>query len=553
MGKRQDDQNCLLFDALSELFPVSFRPVQGDTQDGLDALLVLNGNLGAGLAAAAAGVPSYVVVEAKYPPVEPAGQQVCFGKSVCLDHYLLGQTMAERGHSVFCPLTPEPGDEIVAFTGNQTIWLNRPAGRRSCQLVSFPPPAIQRGEFLFQYLKGPGFMRLLPLLNFLRYLVMDTDWQDTPLRACFVFDDPNLNWPKYGFLDYRRLAEHAAEHNYYVSVATVPLDTWRVNNSVAETFKASSQRLSLLIHGNNHTFDEMLSHNNEAGQLALAAQAMRRMDRLELEHQTPFLRIMEPPHGAIAYEMFEHLLALGYEAALVTPELLVRHNPHNSLAATFGMGRSELLCGGLPVIPRIRMSKDWKNEVLLAAFLRQPIILAGHHSDAMDGLKLLANFARLVNHFKNVIWASPLEIVRSNYKELRQDDVLNLKAYSRNFRVRVPDGVKCLLIHRPWLRNNAVEEMLIIKDDGRVIFQGVGDAVLGPITVTPSRVLEVCSPPPKQVDYRTVSPPRPRCWPMVRKILTEMRDRSAPCRHAVTKMLSPARNGNPAPETERLP
>ena len=45
-----------------------------------------------------------------------------------------------------------------------------------------------------------------------------------PLRAAIVFDDPNLRWRSYGYIDYRRLVEHADEHGYHAAMAMIPLD-----------------------------------------------------------------------------------------------------------------------------------------------------------------------------------------------------------------------------------------------------------------------------------------------------------------------------------------
>jgi hypothetical protein len=282
--------------------------------------------------------------------------------------------------------------------------------------------------------------------------------------------------------------------------------------------------------------------------LALAAQAMRRMDRLEAGHRIQFQRIMEAPHAAIAYEMFEHLLALGYEATLATPELLVRHNPHIQWPATLGADRTEMLGGGLPVIPRIRISPEWRNEVLLAAFLRKPIVLVGHHIDAVNDLELLAEFASVVNSLDGVTWASVQEIARSNYKTLRREDALNIKAYSRRFYVTPAEGVEALFIHRPWLRGEA-DEMLIVKSGDREIFRGVGSGVIGPIPVSAQGMLEIFSPPANAIDYRTVEAPKASYWPMVRKVLTEMRDRTAPLRDRAARIVNAPRAKSPATKT----
>ena len=167
-------------------------------------------------------------------------------------------------------------DEVHAKRDGCPVWLSRRTEGTACHMVSVPPPCLQKGEFLFQYFNGRRFLGLLLLLNFLRQIVADVDWQSPSSRACFIFDDPSLYWTSYGFLNYRLLSEHARKYDYFASIATVPLDTWSISHEVAEIFRANGPRLSLVIHGNNHIPDELLRPNDRGGYLAAAAQAMRR-------------------------------------------------------------------------------------------------------------------------------------------------------------------------------------------------------------------------------------------------------------------------------------
>ena len=545
IGVQDDSQSKryqVLLRALGRLFPVEFRQALSQDRQALDGLLVLNGDVAAGLAAAAKGVPSFVVTGEDRAAHLGAESEVRFGGSPYLDEYLRNQVMLDGDVGQLRPLSLQAGDEVLASKEGQPVWLCRPGGRAVCHWVGISPPPLQEGDFIFQHLSGRRFMELLPLLNFLRQVVKDVDWCSPAPRACFVFDDPSLYWRSYGFLDYRCLAANAAEHNYFVSVATVPLDTWWVNRAVANTFRSNSPRLSLLIHGNNHTSHELLAPHNGANPLALPAQAMRRMERLTCKHQLAFARIMEAPHGVVADSMFQDLLTLGYEAALCTTEWLVRYNPHTSWPATIGMDKTQFL-GGLPVLPRIRMSPHWKNDVLLAAFLRQPILVVGHHWDAVGQLAAMADIAKVINSLKGVRWSPPAEIARSNYKELRRGDSLDLKIYSRRVRFSVPYGVKNIFVHRPWLQSDGPEEMLIVNGSDRQLFHAPGPAVVGPIQARDRDLLEIFSPQANPVDPRIVEAPKPRCWPVLRKGLMEVRDRSAPWRYRTGRLLLRAIDG----------
>jgi hypothetical protein len=529
-------QHGFLLRSLSELYPVEFRNVERGQHDGLNALLVLDGNQEVGIGAAAARVPTLIVMRRANTSNAVVGREVRFGSSGALEACLRGQVMVDPDESPCWQLLAEAGDEVLAAKAGKPIWLRRVTAGGACQLVGIPIPVFREGEFLFEHLNGKRFLGLLPIMHFLRQVVKGGDWQAAAPRACFLFDDPSLYWHSYGFLDFRLLAAHSAKHGYCAAVATIPIDTWWVSSEAAALFRSCHPRLSLLIHGNNHTYRELASKNGSTQLLELAAEGRRRIERMERRHQLQVQPIMEAPHGVNADGLFEHLLALGYEAALGTSESLVRYNPKTAWPSTLGMDQAAMLGGGLPVIPRIRMSAYWKNDILLAAFLRQPIVIAGHHQDAAGDFELLAEIARVVRGLEGVSWASPQEIVQSNFKELRRREVLNLKLYSRRVQLRVPEGVEEIFVHRPWARSDGRGERLMIENAGRRLFDALANQVAGPIRVAQLDELEICSPAPKSVDYRAVRPPRRQCWPVVRKTLMEARDRSAPWRARVTKI-----------------
>jgi len=529
------DRHEFLFDTLGQLYPIEFKRVPPGVFDGLDAAIILDGNVAAGLAAAANGLRVLVLGKESEKHAISGSQPVCFGKTQDLEACLRNQVMAEKDGIGGCSIPCEAGDQILASRGKSAVWVKRPGGSGSCQLTGVPPPSLGKGEYLFEHLNGRRFMGLLPLMHFLRQVVKDIDWKSPAPRACFVFDDPSLYWRSYGFLDYRALAVHSAKHNYFAAVATIPLDAWWVNGRVAETLRSSHPRLSLLIHGNNHTRKELVSQRNGTTPIAIAAQALRRIDRLERRHGVSVTKIMEAPHGAVGKSFFAPLLALNYEAALTSTELLVRHNPQTAWSAGVGMDMSEILGGGLPVLPRIKMSADWKNEVLLAAFLGQPILLAGHHQDAADQLQLLAEFAGVVNSLPAATWASPRDIIRSNYKEFRGGSALFLKLYSRAVHVVVPEGVNEIFINRPWVGKEGAGETLVIKSRGGELLRVTGHEVIGPVSVSTGQALDISSLPVDQIDFRSVKTSGAICWPVARKVMMEIRDRIAPLRRRAGK------------------
>lgn len=524
-----------LFSALSDLFPIDFQSADAFGHRDWDAVIVLDGDSAKGVAAAAAGLPSLVVSRRETGAIPMARGMVCFGDSRILEPCLRNQTMAGAGSDSFSLLAVETGDDIVASVDGRPVWLARCLGKATCQIVAAPATVLRDGKFLIHNLAKDKFLQLLPLLNFLRQLVKDIDWRSNSLPACLVVDDPSPYRPSYGHLNFRRLAEHATAHNYFVSLAVIPLDTWWVHRDVAETLRSFHPRMSIIFHGNDHTSNELLVGQGGSNGCGLrAAQAVRRMDRLRERHGLDPLKVMEPPHGVIGAGMLPHLLALGFEASLGTTDILIRYNATSAMDANFGLDRSHFLAAGLPVLPRIKMTPDWRNDVIFAAFLRQPIIIALHHWDFADGSKLVAEIAGLINQL-GATWMTPLEIARTNYKEMRKDKELEIKSFSLRFNVAVPAGITSVRIHRPWLREREMDE-LIVRQAGRQIFRSKASRLLGPIPVRPPCLLEIVSPPATVVDHRATPAPRLECWPVVRKVLMEARDRSGPMGRCVAAL-----------------
>jgi hypothetical protein len=515
-----------LLATLSQIYPVDFRPMGAHASERADGVVVLDGNVSLGRRAAESGAAAFVVVEDGGDPVRVPNAEARLGTSPILDQRLRGQILGCDEVAAFHPLQVLPGDVELGTKGGHPFWLERPAARGSCQLVALAPPVVGEREYVVEHFHGLRHLRLLPLMNFLRQITAAVDWQVPAQHACIVLDDPSLYWRTYGFVNFRLLADHAKRHGYSVSVATIPLDAWWVHPSVAETFRSEFPRLSLIIHGNNHTKQEMLRPQDAKRGLEAAAQALRRFDRLRTKHGLPVAKVMEPPHGAVTSDLFPHLLALGYEAALATFESLVRMNRPFAWPAKLGLEPAALLAGGLPVLPRVQAGPAWKTDVKLAAFLRQPVAVTVHHQDAAQRMEALAEIAECVNSIGDVTWSGIPSIVRCNYRERREGDVLHVQMWSRAVTVNVPADVRKICIHRPWLTEGQSEKVIVRPTEGSVFEADVG-AVSQRFAVR-ATVVNVSSQLAGPIHYSSVPQPGLPLWPIARKVMMEVRDRLTP-------------------------
>jgi len=448
------------------------------------------------------------------------------GESAAISACLRGHHFEGEEYPFTTTIPPVAGDVVLASQDGRPIWLQRRVDGAEVTLVAWPLPHFTTGDHIYENFQPKNFLRLLPLLQFIHNLTHQEAWQSPPTPACLLIDDPNLHAATYGYLDFRKLVTAAREQKFYVSIASVPLDCWGIHREVRELFHQNAPRVSVLLHGNNHTYEELAHPESESETLSLLAQALRRFQRLQ-DAGIEVCRLMESPHGSLSAAMLEPMARLGYEAVFASTAHLLRCNPGETFRASLGAERTLLGRRMVTVIPRIRANAGWQTEVRLAAFLRQPIILAAHHWDFAEHHSLVNNFVGLVNSLPGVCWASPTGVARACYQYRQIADVLHLKLDSRLVEVPVPRSVASVMVHRPWLSGEEESELLIARAQGKVLTRVVSSAgVIGPIPVQGSTVLQISSALQNALDCNSVQPPEFRSWPLVRKLMVEVRDRS---------------------------
>lgn len=397
-------------------------------------------------------------------------------------------------------------------------------------MVALPIPRLMDGERPFNYLNGEHFIQLLPLLHFLRQVTSTMGFERPPLRACFMFDDPNLHWSSYGFISFSELARLAAKHRFHVAFATVPLDAWWFSRSAVRCFRDHPDHLSLLIHGNDHLHAELGSPRSPDDFLGLLAQALRRIDRLERQTGLRVARIMAPPHGACSETALSCMHALGYQGACISPGSLRRWVDGHAWEPSFGLDLAELVGEGFPVIPRMRLSDACEPQLVISAFLDRPLILVGHHDTLNRGIDLLVRISDLVNSLGHVNWCTPETLLSSNFSTQKQDSRLTVFPHSPLVRCKVPEGIQSLIV--PAAHYSGAPVSAVGKGDVRVLgetgLQREPTPVGTPLRVSPGEEIEFRAARTAPVDFRNVAAVLPPLWAVPRRILCEARDRLMP-------------------------
>jgi hypothetical protein len=513
-----------LFAALSEAFPgVRFEAREAGETAGLEALIELGGESEA-RSAAATGVRALAALGDESEP--GAALHADLADVAGLDRRLRGQSLPDRHIHGAAQLAPEPGAEILASVAGAPAWVRE--GR--LDLVAIAPAEMTETEPLRDRLGRERSLALLPLLELLRELTAESAWRPPPVRATFLLDDPNLHWPSYGFLSLPWLGRHAAEHDYHLSLAMVPLDARLAHPKAARVLREKTG-VSLCIHGNDHFGGELGRAREEGEALALAAQALRRIAAFERRTGLKVSRVMVPPHEECSEAMTAALVRTGFAAISMTrPFPWLSPPPRHWLAATregralTGWQPADLTEGGLPVLLRHPFAGPHFSpaELALRAYLDQPLILYGHHDDLRDGLDLLSERSAAVNRLGDVRWGSMKSLAASNVRWRLDGDLLRLRPYTRQVTFEVPAEVRQVVVEPPWGAG--------------------GERVQTPTATVPAgEPFEIIEPGPLDlhlsrsgaVDPQGVAAPPRRPWPLFRRLAGETRDRVAPRRQSL--------------------
>ncbi|MGZ4317262.1 MAG: hypothetical protein ACXVRS_15745 [Gaiellaceae bacterium] len=457
------------------------------------------------------GVPTLVLVEAMR-----ASGDVFLQDAEEVPRAFRGRTIRDSAIGVLPPDIAARSQSVLARSGiGQPVWV-----RLSPSQIAAPAPAeLKASETLRSCLRPGRFSDVLPLLAFVRRYAesVEADWIAPQASASFVIDDPNLHAVRYGFVHFRHLAQHAKANGYHVSFATIPLDLWWASQKAVRVFRESSDLLSLLVHGNDHVFRELDRTQSDCERSALLAEALRRVDRFERRYGVPVARVMAPPHGVCSHATAEALFRSGFEALCVsrTHPWLEAEPPDDVLA---GSRPVHLVDDEFPLLLRYHIRQD-PDDLPFRAFLGQPLIVYGHHDDLAEGPAILAETAAFIGDLGPVRWSSLDHIARSRFSLRYEESCLVVRPQTRRVEVTVTPSLDAISVDLPTGGPCGP----VVVTSGRESFNGPGPHPVAAGTVTIS-ILHQSKAEPLTADVSR----RPSPWPVLRRALTEARDRLAP-------------------------
>jgi hypothetical protein len=427
--------------------------------------------------------------------------------------------------------SPSAGARVIASQDAIAIWFVERRGSINCHHSLIPPKELRPHGALKDLLCANDFISLFPLLHFLREVGGSNLPALPPPRASFIVDDPNVRSTRYGFIDYRELIGEAREHEYHVSIATIPLDWQRASRSAVDLFRSNPEQLSLMIHGNNHTFSEFMMRETGACSSTLR-QIDSRLQLFQQKHRLEIENVLTAPHGMMSREMLSAISLFDFSGAVISrPFPWHAHDEREEQiheTTSFSKWYPADFIEGTPIILRMKSFDDTPFKFYLGI----PAIYYFHHWDFKEGYGNLREIAERVRSFADARWEPLKKIFASNYTLANKGDgSVEMQIFSKRFEFSVPDGIDNLILS---VVNNLGENTAFGVKSGNAIFpmmrESSGVYASGKIAVeagtTFSGTLVSGNPPGDDPRLHLLALTGTPFYPLARRWLTQIRDRA---------------------------
>ncbi len=307
------------------------------------------------------------------------------------------------------------------------------------------------------------FAEAVPLVLYARWAFAATCWQPAETCACLVIDDPLLR-PNYGFINFDRLLAHMERENFSTSIAFIPWNWNRSSRRTARLFNENSRRLSLSVHGCDHTAGEY--GDASVDRLAWKSRlALERMARHKAQTAVAHDRVMVFPQGV-------------FSAAAM------RALKHNNFIGTVN---SEVFSADAAP-PKITIGDYWKTAVMnfdefpiftrrypwagvenfaFDILLGKPCLVVVHQNDCFDDCRHVTDCIAGLNKLNaRLRWTNLAEVVRRSFRQREvSPDAVEVEIFGSEARLENNfDAKKTLRVFKP---EADVSQIRAVRADGR--------------------------------------------------------------------------------------
>jgi len=377
---------------------------------------------------------------------------VDFNDDIGLDKRLRKRFLCDRDYNELKFLIPRSDDSVLANINGNPIWARTRRDKTFHDRVSISFAELNKDESLVHYAYRCGFYSLIPIIHFIREIISDIDYLPPKPRACFIIDDANIRFRSYGSINFRNILEDANNYNFHVSLATVPFDLWWASKKSVNLFKNNSNRLSLNVHGNNHTSSEMAGENRHEENLETLITIRKRINLFGKRYGVKFSEVIVPPYGIVSASFLRTFAEFDFDAICVSSQFQrLDQQGENKLDirdySAIEWFPSDFILGSA-IIPR-RFPPMSKSEILFHVFLDKPVIIRYHPGQIKRNYDNLLRKAKFINSFEDMHWLSLGDISKSNYSLKIIGNTIYIRAYSNKICVDLPDFVTDIVLELP--------------------------------------------------------------------------------------------------------
>lgn len=354
-----------------------------------------------------------------------------------------GLRSAVRARSCDCVAAIKPADSISTIIGTEQGSLFFCCGNGgalafvscSSEIPDLDEPVGRQGYDVRQQ-----FLSAVPLLMYLKWAFRDVCWQANESGACLIVDDPILR-TKYGFCDFRLLDAQMKQHSFTTNIAMIPWNRRRTSAAMASLIKGSEGRLSVSVHGCDHTAREFgIANTDELG--AKVASAGRLMEQHRKTTGIVHDAIMVFPQGIFSRESFRTLQQYEFVAAVNTEALPFRRE--DEVLTTEDVWAVAInRYGSFPLFTR-RYPADGLANFAFDILLGKPCLIVEHHSFFKGEHQEVVRFVEALNSLDGgLCWRSLGEVIRRSYQwRLGPDGVVQVRMFANELLLKNGDGAE---------------------------------------------------------------------------------------------------------------
>jgi hypothetical protein len=285
-----------------------------------------------------------------------------------------------------------------------------------------------------------AFGETVPVVMYLKWAFREVGWKTPGTSGCLIVDDPALR-ARYGFLRFRDALTLMEQHRFTTTIAFIPWNWRRTRSGTVELFRGNPDKLSLCVHGCDHTASELAARSTALLNRRIKV-GIERMEGLFQRTSLQADRIMVFPQGAFSPESGRALKLNGYAAAVNT-EVSPSNRAANETTIADVWDVATMKYGTFPIFTRRYITHGIENFAF-DGILGKPCLIAAHHDAFREGGRELVDFISRLNSLQWGLRWRPLGDVISRSYKVRPlgDGVSAIQVFSSNLTI---DGSE-----KPW-------------------------------------------------------------------------------------------------------